>query len=187
HGLRYRSQFGKRSRSSCTRHHPPIVLAKENVKESTPLCSSDDLLSIFNHPLAIVALVPKDVVKFARSVISGVAVETVIAPLAQIKLILHMRPEKEVWLTGLDFSKKPDEPKRFSLVGVVAVVVILSYFYEANIGIQSKSMMKLRSNVEGYQAYEPNMRDARNTEWMGHFYENSLNLASIENYCVDEK
>lgn len=44
---------------------------------------------LFKHPLAIVALVPKDAAVFAAGAVSGAAAKTVTAPLDRIKLIMQ--------------------------------------------------------------------------------------------------
>ncbi|KAK9049285.1 hypothetical protein SSX86_031749 [Deinandra increscens subsp. villosa] len=44
---------------------------------------------LLNHPLAIVALLPKDAAVFAAGALSGAAAKTVTAPLDRIKLIMQ--------------------------------------------------------------------------------------------------
>ncbi|KAI7730022.1 hypothetical protein M8C21_019973 [Ambrosia artemisiifolia] len=66
-----------------------VSLPEKKKRVQTSIEFTPTAAQLLNHPLAIVALVPKDVALFAAGAVAGAAAKTVTAPLDRIKLIMQ--------------------------------------------------------------------------------------------------
>ena len=83
-------QWRKNGFSGISCNFASVSVLDKGFQNELPPTSTPTAAQLFKHPLALVALVPKDISLFTAGAVSGAAAKSVTAPLDRIKLLMQV-------------------------------------------------------------------------------------------------